>query len=238
MVLLLLAFVWMLKALDGVAAHVFRAMGLPGGRTALKYSLAGLAIGAAMAMVTVLVIGAGAKISILAQIRLSRDIPTLLVEVFVVLSTAAMSEELVFRGYPFQRLVEATGAGGAIAVLSALFAILHLRNPNATTVSFLNTMLIGILLAVAYLRSQTLWLPWGMHWAWNTILGVGGLPVSGIDMSVGVHTTVTGPRWLTGGAYGPEASVACTLATVGALMLVVLAIHPADPDLTGGIQPD
>ena len=136
-----------------------------------------------------------------------------------------MAEELMFRGYPFQRLVEATGAGGAVAVAAALFGMAHLLNPHASTVGFINTILIGILFAVAYLRSGSLWLPWGMHWAWNTVLATVGLPVSGNDMSVGVHTAVEGPKWLTGGAYGPEASLAATVAVVVGLAVIVLGFR-------------
>jgi len=236
MLLLLAGFVWMLTSLDGVRERPLAAMGLPGGKLAIRHALAGVGIGAAMAAVTVVVIALGANLSFTAQLNLRRDFPTFLVEVFLVLSTGAMAEELIFRGYPFQRLVEATGAGGAVAVLSALFGVMHLRNPNASTVGFLNTMLIGVLFAVAYLRARTLWAPWGMHWAWNTVIGLLGLPVSGIDMSIGVHAKVTGPAWLTGGAYGPEASVACTLAVVGALVVAERSFR-RDAEAETGIQP-
>jgi hypothetical protein len=70
-----------------------------------------------------------------------------------------------------------------------------------------STVLVGVLLALAYLRTRALWLPWGIHWGWNATLGlVFGLPVSGLDFSVLVDATVQGPEWLTGGAYGLEAS--------------------------------
>ena len=67
---------------------------------------------------------------------------------------------------------------------------------------------IGILLSIMYLRTRSLWLPWGFHFAWNTTLGlVLGLPVSGLRLfNVAVHGTANGPRWLTGGSYGIEAS--------------------------------
>ena len=125
---------------------------------------------------------------------------------------AAANEELVFRGYPFQRLMDAIGPVGAIVVFSALFGLGHLANPEHTWISTLNTMLVGIPLAVAYLRTRALWMPIGIHLAWNFVLGYAlGLPVSGLDFSAKVLTpVVTGPQWVTGGAYGPEGGVLTT----------------------------
>lgn len=229
LVLLLLAYTWMLRTFDGVPRKQLGAMGLPGGRRALGDSLFGVLLGTAMVFVTVAIIGWLGNLQVSADIH-GLKTGTLLVEVLLVLSTAAMAEEVAFRGYPFQRLVEATGPGGAIALMSALFGAVHLANPNSSTLGMLNTMLIGIVFAVAYLRARTLWLPWGVHWAWNSVLGAGvGLPVSGLDMTVGIRTKATGPLWLTGGAYGPEASVACTAAAVAALVVVLLAFdRPAE----------
>jgi len=99
-----------------------------------------------------------------------------------------------------------------IAVLSLLFGLVHWGNPSRTVVSTANTVLIGIVLAIAYLRTEALWFPIGIHFGWNFTLGVVfGLPVSGIDaFGVIVHGQARGPLWLTGGAYGIEASAVAT----------------------------
>jgi membrane protease YdiL (CAAX protease family) len=125
---------------------------------------------------------------------------------------AAANEELVFRGYPFQRLVEAVGAVGAVGLCAALFAIMHLGNPHHTWISTLNTALVGIPLAVAYLRTRLLWLPIGIHFAWNFVQGlVLGLPVSGVQVPYPLfRAEVSGNPLLTGGNYGPEASLLAT----------------------------
>jgi hypothetical protein len=125
-----------------------------------------------------------------------------------VLISGALAEELMFRGYPFQRLVEGIGAAGSIVVFSVLFGVVHLSNPGATLWGLGNTVAIGVLFSVVYLRTGSLWMPWGLHLAWNTALGlVLGLPVSGLRLfNVAVHGTASGPRWLTGGSYGIEAS--------------------------------
>jgi hypothetical protein len=113
-------------------------------------------------------------------------------------------------------------------VASALFAAAHLGNPNAGGVlswAFFNTIAIGVLLAVAYLRTRTLWFPFGIHFGWNFALGfVFGLPVSGLsDFSVLVHGSIRGRRWLTGGAYGLENSGAAAILLALSLLLVLLA---------------
>ena len=131
---------------------------------------------------------------------------------FVVLVFAATNEEIVFRGYPFQRLVESIGAAGAILFLSLLFGAIHLGNPNRTWVSAANTALVGIPFSIAYLRTRMLWLPIGMHFSWNFLQGfVLGLPVSGISLPVSMlRAEASGPAILTGGAYGPEAGLLAT----------------------------
>ena len=84
----------------------------------------------------------------------------------------ALAEELMFRGYPFQRLVEGIGPTGVIFVFSVLFGVVHLSNPGETVWGLINTVAIGVLLSVAYLRTHALWLPWGIHFAWNGTLGL------------------------------------------------------------------
>ncbi len=151
----------------------------------------------------------------------------------VVLLPAAASEELIFRGYPFQRLVEAWGKVWAVLALAALFGGLHLKNPSATPLSTLNTGLMGILLALTYLKTRGLWLPIGLHFAWNYVLAfIYSLPVSGIRLRAGLwRMEVTGAEWLTGSNYGPEGSILTTVVAVAAIATLVrtrrLGVSPA-----------
>jgi len=137
---------------------------------------------------------------------------------FLLLLVSATNEELVFRGYPFQKLVESLGAPGAVVVSSACFGMAHLANPYHTWISTLNTTLIGIPLCIAYLRTRALWLPVGIHLIWNYLQGfVFGLPVSGITFSKTLlNAQVRGSPRLTGSAYGPEGGLLCVIAVVGA----------------------
>jgi hypothetical protein len=141
---------------------------------------------------------------------------------FALFAVGAVNEEAIFRGYPFQRLVESITPLGAIALTSLLFGLAHVANPHSTWISTLNTALIGITLAIAYLRTRSLWMPIGMHFIWNFLLGFFvGLPVSGLTLSDSILTAqVQGPIWLTGGSYGPEGS----LLTTGAILLVTVYV--------------
>ncbi len=132
---------------------------------------------------------------------------------------AAAAEEMLFRGYPLQTLTRANLAWLGVVLSSLVFASAHLGNPNIVPrLTFLNTALAGVLLAVGYLRSGSLWFPIGWHWSRNWMQGaVVGLPVSGINQIAPaplLHAMNSGPDWLTGGAYGIEGGAACTIALV------------------------
>ncbi|HEX6730877.1 MAG TPA: type II CAAX endopeptidase family protein [Pyrinomonadaceae bacterium] len=129
---------------------------------------------------------------------------------------AALAEEAIFRGYPLQTLTRAGLAWMGVLLTSLPFAFSHLLNPNVVPgVTFANTALAGIWLAVAYLRTRSLWFPLGVHWGWNWALGsLFDLPVSGLHLVSRplLEATDTGPGWLTGGSYGLEGGVAGTVA--------------------------
>jgi hypothetical protein len=139
---------------------------------------------------------------------------------------AALAEEALFRGYPLQTLTRANLAWLAVFLTSVPFAAIHLRNPNvAAGFTFINTALAGVWLAVAYLRTRSLWFPLGVHWAWNWALGsLFGLPVSGIN-DLAPHPllrgTDLGPAWLTGGSYGIEGGLACTITLIVSTIFIL-----------------
>ncbi len=150
---------------------------------------------------------------------------------------AGLAEEILFRGYPLQTLTRARLAWLAILLTSLPFAAIHLRNPNVVKgFTFINTALAGVWLAVAYLRTRSLWLPLGVHWAWNWALGsLFGLPVSGITTIAPnplLRGADLGPAWLTGGSYGIEGGVACTVAlAVSTLFIWRMRLVSATPEM-------
>jgi uncharacterized protein len=131
------------------------------------------------------------------------------------LFVAALAEEAAFRGYPLQTLTRAGLMWFGVVLTSVPFGVAHLWNPNVELVAFANTVLAGVWLAVAYLKTRSLWFPFGVHWGWNLALGpLFGLPISGGRMFSNpiLRGDDVGPAWLTGGSYGIEGGVACTVA--------------------------
>jgi len=105
--------------------------------------------------------------------------------------------------------------------MSALFGLGHYQNPNATLPGTLNVCLAGALLSVAYLRTRSLWLPYGIHLGWNLLTGLlVGLPVSGVRIASVWRIETEGPPELTGGAFGPEGGLAATVAIIAAAVIV------------------
>jgi len=140
-------------------------------------------------------------------------------ELWVVFIPAAVQEELVFRGYVFQR-VRAWNRGIAIAGSSIVFALLH---TGATPVAETCLVLAGVMLALAYERYRRLWFPIGIHIAWNVISGpILGYDVSGYIPSHEVfRTTGRGNVLVTGGTFGIEGSVISVVIEAFAVALLM-----------------
>ena len=121
---------------------------------------------------------------------------------------AAPEEELVNRSVLLSGLAIAFGGRTKLAViLSAVaFGLGHLANPGASAISALGNTLGGLIYGYAFVMTGRLWLPIGLHFAWNFVQGpVLGFPVSGEAMGGLQQINDLGPAWLTGGSYGPEA---------------------------------
>jgi len=128
--------------------------------------------------------------------------------VFTVL--AGILEEIIFRGFLFRLFSKIVGTWGALLLTSALFGAAHAGNPSATFGSSVAIAIeAGLLLGAAYAMTNRLWLPIGLHIGWNFCEGsIFGMTLSGNKMQPGVvRGTLQGPRLLTGGAFGPEASL-------------------------------
>ena len=141
----------------------------------------------------------------------------------VVLLLASLAEEIVFRGYALQRLMEAVGPGWAVFLIIMFAAVLQLTDPFAPRTSAWVALLLGWLLSLGYLRTRALWLPWGLRFGWyaSTSL-IFGLPIGGVSRYTPVvQSTTHGPDWLTGADYGPEASVFTVLVLMVALLVLL-----------------
>jgi len=148
---------------------------------------------------------------------------SILIVPLVATAGTAFWEEIAFRGVLFRMLEEGLGTWVALALSAALFGLLHLGNENASLFGTVTiTATAGILLAGLYVLTRRLWLSIGAHYAVNLTQGpVLGLPVSGRERTGLLQSTLGGPDWLTGGAYGVEASV--VTAAVGLAVASYLA---------------
>lgn len=144
---------------------------------------------------------------------------------FVVFVIAGSAEEALFRGYPLQTFTRARLAWLGVLVTSIGFGIAHLGNPNVSKgLPFMNTVLAGVWLGVGYLRTRSMWFAVGLHWSWNWVqAALLGIPVSGNERFASapfLHAMNAGPNWLTGGAYGIEGGLACTIALIISTIVV------------------
>lgn len=204
------------KFLEGLP---FRALGAAFTKYWFKNLCLGLAIGAVslVFVIAVAMIFGGLRFHLNSDYGSSAILVTLGVS-FAVFAVAAAFEEALFRGYILQTFSRAGLAWMAIIGTSILFALVHLRNPGANWISSLNTAIAGVWFGVAYLKTRDLWLPFGIHFMWNWVQGsIFGIEVSGLKdilQATLLQEVDSGPAWLTGGNYGIEASITCTIVLI------------------------
>lgn len=120
-------------------------------------------------------------------------------------------EEVIFRGILFRFITDKWNIAVGLTTSSLLFGLAHIANPGATLWAALAIALAsGWLFGMAYAYHQTIWVPIGMHWAWNYLEGgVFGCAVSGtpLDYLPLITPRISGADILSGGAFGPEASI-------------------------------
>ena len=145
------------------------------------------------------------------------------IEVLVVFLPAAVHEELLFRGYAFQKL-HRWHRGFALIFVAFVFAALHAGNAAVSWLGLMNVFLGGVLLGLAYEKYGRLWLPIGLHLAWNMMSGpILGHEVSGYDLMATVFVERgNGPSWLTGGEFGIEGSVWMTMTELTAIAFLAI----------------
>ena len=138
----------------------------------------------------------------------------------------AFAEELLFRGFVFQRLIAGLGQWPAQLIIAAYFLLTHLNNPGMTgnikVMASINIFLASILFGLAFIQTKSLAMPIGLHWMANWVQGgILGFGVSGAEQS-GLLIPIFGkaPVWLTGGQFGLEASLPGLICVVITLLLL------------------
>ncbi|MCS6862268.1 MAG: CPBP family intramembrane metalloprotease [Abditibacteriales bacterium] len=203
---------------QGIDRKSFLSLGLHWSRSAGRQLCAGLltGAGAVIGLFAILVLTGDVRVRGWAVSNIS-FISTVFILLAYLLLFAVQSgaEEIVCRGYLLQTVMEVWKPWVSVTVISLFFGALHLLNPGASVVGFLQNVLIGVVFSLAYLKTRALWFPIGMHIAWNFTLGtVVSLPVSGIETFRLLNVETVGSPLMTGGRYGLEASLLTLIGTV------------------------
>lgn len=160
-------------------------------------------------------------------------------ELLTIFIPAALHEELLFRGYAFQRLYR-WRRGFALVSVALVFAALHANNSSVTMIGLTNVFLGGILLGLAYARFERLWFPIGLHTAWNLMTGpILGHEVSGYESMRTVFVERgSGSVLVTGGDFGLEGSIWMTLIEIVAIVVMSILMNIRKPPRVAGAQPE
>ncbi len=128
----------------------------------------------------------------------------------------ALFEEIIFRGILFTLLESSYGQTRTLVIVTLIFSILHLGNQNISLKAFISLLLGGLLLNLMRLYTGNISLSLGFHFLWNLLPGLLGLHISGDnEIRALFQVSLSGKTLLTGGEFGPEASI---------ISLVILAL--------------
>jgi membrane protease YdiL (CAAX protease family) len=160
-------------------------------------------------------------------------------ELAVLFAPAALAEEVIFRGLPLVTIARHTGRAVAALAMALLFALAHWGNPGASALGLANIGIAGLWLTAAFYAPGGLWTAFGAHLGWNWALAVLDAPVSGFDLNIPlIDYFPGGPRWLTGGWFGPEGGLIGTLGLLAGTALVVWYLRRIPAPVPQELTPD
>lgn len=145
--------------------------------------------------------------------------------VFMVWMLQGASEEVITRGWLMNVLGAKYNITVGLIASALLFGGIHLMNPNVNYIALLNIVLIGIFFGLCVIYTNNLWVVCGMHSAWNFAQGnVFGFAVSGNESSAGtlIDLSLVGNKSITGGEFGPEAGLVCSVVILIFILVLVL----------------
>jgi len=183
-------------------------LGLGIGRGFLPDILVGLAVGPLAFILITIVLLAGQWLTFSGSIHTDLQGLRSIVVAILVFSMVSVSEEVSIRGYLLQCTARIGGMPAAAILTSLFWGLAHLGNPHASLLGSVNIALSGFVFAQAYIVTRSLWLPMAFHFSWNVAEGpLFGYPVSGLTTASILSPILHGPVWITGGDFGPEASL-------------------------------
>ncbi len=142
----------------------------------------------------------------------------------VLMVVIAFTEEMVFRGYILNNLMESMNKWVALAISAGLFTFAHGSNPGISFIAVINLLLAGLLLGINFIYTRNIWFAICFHFSWNFLQGpVLGYEVSGLPLQSVLQPSLHGPWWITGGSFGLEGSFVAT----GLLLFALLLLYAA-----------
>ena len=131
---------------------------------------------------------------------------------FGLMVIVAFYEEIVFRGYILNNLLESVNKWLALIISAFIFTLAHISNPDFSIVGAVNILLAGILLGLNYIYTRNLWFSIMLHFTWNFFQGpILGYEVSGMPLKSLLQHVIQGSELVTGGKFGFEGSLVATL---------------------------
>jgi len=141
---------------------------------------------------------------------------------FLLFLTVALSEEILCRGYILNNLMGTMNKYAALAISSAIFALMHSFNSNLSWFGMLDLFIAGILLGSTYIYTKNLWFPISFHLFWNFIQGcVFDYNVSGLNVNSIFEFDMPIKNSFSGGDFGFEGSWLCTLLSSFAILIIL-----------------
>ncbi len=195
----------------------FVSIGLPINKSSMKELSIGLLLGSGMMTLIFVIEYAAGMVHIEFRALTIQQQAGIFFNSFFLYVVVGYGEELLFRGYILQIFAEGSSRLISALFFAVLFAFAHSKNPNASLFGLINVGFAGIWLALAYYKTNALWLPIGMHISWNFFQGfIFGFPVSGTtsDKEQIAKAVQSGAEWITGGNFGPEGGALATLMLV------------------------
>lgn len=202
-----------------ISKRSFISLGYRWNNKAVKDLVFGFALSAAMAALFTFLLYLFGLIEI-NGINWESNSSSIFIESLLVMSLSSISflfllhilvgwwEELVFRAFIFQNMVEGMGTKAAILISCLIYGVVHAFNPNAGILSSLIIVLFGYLRIYGLLSTKMMWLSIGMHIGWNFFQGpIFGFSASGHKTAQLLSHSVKGPEYLSGGEFGPEGSL-------------------------------
>jgi uncharacterized protein len=146
----------------------------------------------------------------------------------------ALAEELLFRGFIFQRLIESLGIWPSQFIIACFFLLTHINNPGmeGTTkiLASCNIFIASIMFGLAFIKTKSLAMPLGLHLMANFTQGVFlGFGVSGEKgKSIFLPISENCPTWINGGDFGLEASI---FGLITVVIITLFLLRWKNPDL-------